>query len=67
LFPARYFQVSKWGLLFDEEVKLNLTANRSVCLGVGLTSGAEDHIIVFCLTIVDFLKWSALTEERADL
>jgi hypothetical protein len=49
------------------EVKLRPTVSRSVCLGIGLPSGADDPILVFCLTVADILRWSALSDERMDL
>jgi hypothetical protein len=49
------------------EVKLRPTISRSVCLGVGLPSGAHDQIFVFCLTIAGFLPWGDLSDERTGL
>jgi hypothetical protein len=48
----------------EVEVKLRPTISRPVCLGVRLSSGAHDQIFVFCLTIVGFLMWGALSDER---
>jgi hypothetical protein len=51
----------------EVEVNLRLTVSRPVCLGVGLPSGAHDQIFVFYLTIVGFLMWGTLSDERMDL
>jgi hypothetical protein len=48
----------------EVEVNLRPTISRPVCLGVRLSSGAHDQIFVFCLTIVGFLMWGALSDER---
>jgi hypothetical protein len=50
------------------KLKLKLNYDRqSVCLGVGLPSGAHDQIFVFCLTIAGFLLWGVLSDERIGL
>jgi hypothetical protein len=46
---------------FEVEVKL------PVCLGFELPSGANDQILVFCLTNTSFLMWSDLSDERIGL
>jgi hypothetical protein len=48
----------------EVEVKLLLTVNQPVYLGVELPSGAHDQIFVLCLTIAGFLMWGALSDER---
>jgi hypothetical protein len=50
----------KW-LLRGKELKLKLiwpTVSWSVCLGIGLPSGAHDQSFVSCLTIAGFLMWA---------
>jgi hypothetical protein len=49
------------------EVNLGPRVSRSVCLGVGLPSGAHDQIVVFCLTIAGFLMCGTLSDERMGL
>jgi hypothetical protein len=47
--------------------KLRPTASRPVCLRVGLPSAASGQIFVFCLTVVGFLIWGALSDEKMGL
>jgi hypothetical protein len=51
-------------------LKLKLIYDRQsvgLCLGVGLLFGAYEQIIVFYLTIVGFLVWGTLSDERMGL
>jgi hypothetical protein len=56
---------------FEVEVEDNLRpmVGRSVCLGVGLPSGAQDQILSLSLslTIAGFLMCSTLSDERMGL
>jgi hypothetical protein len=54
---------------FEAEAEVNLrpTVSRPVCLGVEITSGDHDQIIVFRLTIAGFLMWPTLSDERIGL
>jgi hypothetical protein len=51
--------------LVEVGVKLRPTVSRPVCLGVVLPSVTHDQI--FFLTIVGFLMWGALSDERMSL
>jgi hypothetical protein len=51
----------------EVEVNLRPTVSRSVCLGVGLPSGAHDQIFVSCLTTAGFLMYGTLSDERMGL
>jgi hypothetical protein len=53
--------------LGSKKLKLRPTVRRSVCLGVGLPSGAQDQIFVFFLIIAGFLMWGTLCDERTSL
>jgi hypothetical protein len=46
------------------KLKLRSTVNRTGCLVVRLSNGDRDQIPVFCLTVVGFLMWGALSDER---
>jgi hypothetical protein len=46
--------VDSLGTTVEVEVNLRPTVSRPVCLGVGLTSGAHDQILVFCLDSCGF-------------
>jgi hypothetical protein len=58
--PLRVYEV-------EVEVNLGPTFSRSVCLVVGLPSGAHDQIFVFLMTIVGFLMCGTLSDERMGL
>jgi hypothetical protein len=55
--------------LEDEvEVMLQLTVRWAVNPGVGHSSGAHDQILFFyCLIVVGFLMWGALSDDKMSL
>jgi hypothetical protein len=59
--------VDNISLISEVEVNLQPTANRPVCLGVGLSSGAYDQIFVFHMTVVGFLMWGAIVDKKMGL
>jgi hypothetical protein len=62
--PLERANLNHWTTYVEVEVNLRPTVSLPVCLGVRLPSGAHDQIFVFCLTIVGFLLWSALSDEK---
>jgi hypothetical protein len=51
----------------EVEVNLRSTVSRSVCLGVGLPSGAHNKIFVFSLITAGFLMRGTLFDENMGL